>query len=78
MNRKALCALLISAFLCGCGTMDNMNSARGPTRVYGGVRHDMREIAVGNRAAALDIPLSAVGDTVTLPVTVGRKLTEAR
>ena len=78
MNRKTLCALLVSMSLCGCGTMDNMNGARGPTRIYGGVRQDMREVAVGNRAAVLDIPASAIGDTVTLPVAVGRKLTETR
>ncbi len=78
MNRKHLYALLVSVALCGCGTMDNMRGVHGESRVYGGLRQDVKEVARGNPAAALDMPLSAVGDTVTLPVTVGRKLTQAR
>jgi uncharacterized protein YceK len=53
----------------GCGTVANTfgcNGEEGARRVYGGVRLDL----AGPCGNLLDVPLSAVGDTVTLPVTV--------
>jgi uncharacterized protein YceK len=50
----------------GCGTYFNLTNEEG-MRVYGGVRADMTGPCGGN---VLDLPFSAVGDTLTLPVTV--------
>ncbi len=74
--RVALIA--VSLLVCsGCGTLANLDSKASnpflgmhdvpdysPTCVYGGVK---RDIAWG-WPFLLDVPLSAVGDTVTLPV----------
>ena len=76
MKCKLFAGLFLSATLCGCGTMDNMTG--GERRMYGGVRQDVQHVKNGRRAAALDVPLSAVGDTVTLPVTAARTLSQSR
>jgi uncharacterized protein YceK len=55
----------------GCGTW--MNHRTGDCHVYGGVKRDWRDL--GAQAApesvaivtALDLPLSAIGDTLCLP-----------
>ena len=74
MNWKMLVGMCLCLALCGCGTVDNMMGIHGEPRVYGGVRRDFQEVAARNPAAVLDVPLSAVGDTVTLPLTVGKAL----
>jgi uncharacterized protein YceK len=76
MKRKLFAGLFLSATLYGCGTMDNMTG--GERRVFGGVRQDVEHVKNGRRAAALDVPLSAVGDTVTLPVTAVRAISQSR
>jgi uncharacterized protein YceK len=79
-----LVALAVSP--CGCGTFCNdvwFTPGEGGKRVYGGVRVDCqvaREALNEHRASgdfwgtllysALDLPLSAVGDTLSLPYTV--------
>jgi uncharacterized protein YceK len=68
---------------CGCGTMANVKGRRLPSpgpsgqevsRPFGGVRRDIEwlqsEKAPGNLLYAADLPLSLVGDIVTLPKTV--------
>ena len=72
MLRKLLGGVILAATLCGCGTMDNMIS--GDRAVYGGVRHDFQNVSSGKAAALLDVPFSAIGDTVTLPVTAAKAL----
>ena len=62
----------IALWTSGCGTIANMAGVplqdgiqvQADRRVYGGVRADLR---IGN---VRDLPLSAVGDTVTLPIIV--------
>jgi uncharacterized protein YceK len=71
--------LLVAALACsGCGTVSNFKDGyKKETRPYGGVRIAAESfgnedpITVGLLWPALvsDIALSAVGDTVTLPVT---------
>lgn len=77
MFRKLLLGLSLSAILCGCGTMDNMTGG-GERRVYGGVRNDLQHVSSGKAGAILDVPLSAVGDTVTLPITAVRALSRSQ
>ena len=71
-------AILVVCSFSGCGTIVNLVQSRGP-RVYGGVRLEAAAIGekgypfsavIGGLAlplAVLDMPLSLVGDTVTLP-----------
>ncbi len=90
----ALCVAVL--FLCGCGTIANLETgARQGWKnalVYGGVRRDVQSAGnwidhswtsgenldivqdvgtvVGVGLVGIDVPLSAVGDTLTLPITV--------
>ncbi len=80
----AIVLLLIGAVLIsGCGTVvtssdiDKEGSKHG--LVYGGTRADLRAVSdpdymqhvpLGKSLAALDVPLSAVADTIALPVTL--------
>ncbi len=83
-------------FLCGCGTIANLETGArqgwNNAVVYGGVRRDVQSAGkwidhswtsgdnldvvqdigtvVGVGLVGIDIPLSAIGDTLTLPVTV--------
>jgi hypothetical protein len=76
-------ALSAVVALCGCGTMANIEGRRQPSpspagqevsRPFGGVRRDIEWLqagkAPGNLVYAADLPLSFVGDLVTLPKTV--------
>ena len=67
----------------GCGTLANIDGRRLPppspagqevSRPFGGVRRDIEWLkagtAPGNLVYAADLPLSLVGDLVTLPKTV--------
>lgn len=80
--RLALCSLAL-VILSGCGTAQNVILPKQPTRVYGGVQRDLVKIGDGilptpgaerpvlNALGGLvDLPFSAVGDTLTLPVTI--------
>lgn len=72
MLRNLLGGVILTAVLCGCGTMNNMTS--GDREVYGGVRQDFQNISSGKTGALIDVPFSAVGDTVTLPFTAVKAL----
>ena len=76
-------ALTVLVTTSGCGTMANVEGRRLPTpgpsgqevsRPFGGVRKDIEwlhsEQMPGNLTYVADIPLSLVGDIVTLPRTV--------
>jgi len=67
MLREFLASALLASTLCGCGTMNNMT--KGDRDVYGGVRQDAQNVNNGKTAALIDVPFSAVGDTLTLPFT---------
>jgi uncharacterized protein YceK len=76
MTRLVLLAMLTLA-LTGCGTVANLHSS-GDREMYGGVRHAVGDINVAAPwvawpAMVANVPLSAVGDTVTLPVTAYEK-----
>ena len=70
MRRTAILAILLSLSLCGCGTMGNMMGIHGQPKVYGGMRQDFRNVKSGYLAYVLDVPFSAVADTLTLPATL--------
>ena len=80
MRYLALSTVLTST---GCGTMANIDGRRLPppspagqelTRPFGGVRRDIEwlksEKSPSNLKYVADLPLSLVGDLVTLPKTV--------
>jgi uncharacterized protein YceK len=59
---SGLAAVFVSAFVGpGCGTL--MNQEKAHPRIYGGVREDLRYFPV----SVIDLPCSAVGDTIMLP-----------
>jgi uncharacterized protein YceK len=73
---------LVAAICAGCGTVQNLTPANGewaPLEVYGGVKRSVDTANIwslsGSGAAehsplfAADVALSAVGDTITLPIT---------
>jgi uncharacterized protein YceK len=75
---------LLALALTGCGTVGNLREPRD-AQVYGGVGiaiDDFRTSHEGRTVLpwlvwplrALDVPLSAIGDTVTLPVAVFAEL----
>jgi uncharacterized protein YceK len=73
--------------LAGCGTVDNLclpspETGKVPLHVYGGVEadvdflnedHPKSEVvkAVFTPLTVIDLPLSFVGDTLSLPITLG-------
>jgi uncharacterized protein YceK len=70
-----LVALVACGAVCGCGTMQNLQG-KEPTP-FGGVSREVRYIRqgdglvediVGRPLAVLDLSLTLVGDTLTLPV----------
>jgi uncharacterized protein YceK len=76
-----LLTLVAATLLSGCGTAANtlwFIPEEGGMRVYGGVRADWEaahrsyppDINLPRYLAIVDMPLSAVGDTLTLPFTV--------
>ncbi len=84
-RQKVLGYLALSCFLttCGCGTIANIEGRRLPapsppgqevSRPFGGVRRDIEWAksveSPRNLAYVADLPLSLVGDLVTLPKTV--------
>ena len=82
MTRALACGLVACA-LTGCGTVANLHSS-GDREMYGGVRQAVGDIRRGPDVTVAapwvawpmmvaNVPLSAVGDTVTLPVTAYEK-----
>lgn len=93
---RAAALLIAVLFLCGCGTIANLQTGGRQgwknAIIYGGVRRDVESAGkwidhswtsgenldifqdigtvVGVGLVGIDIPLSAIGDTLTLPVTV--------
>jgi hypothetical protein len=76
-------SFLIAVTSCGCGTMANIDGRRLPSsspsgqevsRPFGGIRKDIEWVKTakspGNLMFVADLPLSLVGDIVTLPKTV--------
>ena len=85
LMRKVLGCLALSAVAtsCGCGTMANIEGRRLPSpspagqevsRPFGGVRRDIEwaqsDDVPNHLWYAADLPLSLIGDLVTLPKTV--------
>jgi uncharacterized protein YceK len=83
--QKVARSLALSAVLTtsGCGTMANVEGRRLPisspagqevSKPFGGVRKDIEWVKSGNSPGNLmyvaDLPLSLIGDIVTLPKTV--------
>jgi uncharacterized protein YceK len=84
MRRLLLVPLLGSLLLAGpgCGTVLNFfnGESAGPKRVYGGVQMDCQMAAeqLKERSslfllALVDLPLSACGDTLTLPLVLAAR-----
>lgn len=70
-------ALLTASLAVGCGTFANMQGrdgpgvdgcCMGPPKPFGGVSRDVRWTNEGYGVFLADVPLSLVGDLVTLPV----------
>jgi len=68
-NLASKAVVVLSAALCGCGTMVNIHDSTGylPPQPFGGIAHDLDAIATGDLLGAVDLPGSLVGDIVTLP-----------
>lgn len=81
--------LAASFLMCssGCGTLSNLSSKAGsdpllatrpriyaPTQVYGGVKRDIEE----GWPYYLDVPLSAIGDTATLPIVLADQMKSSK
>ena len=92
MNRCGTAGVALVVTLCaGCGTMENFarpeDGGPRPMEVYGGVTRsaeNVKGLFSGEPIAAAislflvpDIALSAIGDTITLPVTVPIAITRA-
>jgi uncharacterized protein YceK len=66
----------VGLLCCGCGTATNtlwLTAEEGGRRPYGGVRADLDVIQAQRDSglrAAIDLPFSVIGDTVTLPYTL--------
>ena len=78
-------AALVAALLAGCGTVQNLTPVNGehaPMEVYGGVQraletwnpespaHASSPVATSSKYA-VNVAGSVIGDTLTLPVTLG-------
>ncbi|KAB0492904.1 YceK/YidQ family lipoprotein [Pseudomonas psychrophila] len=72
---KALLALLAAALVCGCASVRTLNAAKPGTRLdlyalQGGCCAKDRFGAEAPRYPGLDLPASALLDTVVLPLSV--------
>ncbi len=68
--RMTFATLLTAVLLTGCGTICNQISPMNSGRRYGGVSQDIETARAGGGAAymlLLDVPISAVTDTLLLP-----------
>lgn len=87
MRRVAPAVAILVAGLTGCGTVENFTTGwQGRTKPYGGVNLAAGHIKDDDPAFALpltlpihaaDVGLSAIGDTLTLPVTLPIALVHA-
>jgi uncharacterized protein YceK len=82
MTFRHIGMLVFLTLLSGCGTIHNLDGERRP---YGGLALDVRAAMYGSwfvgpdilaPMGIIDAPFSAVGDTVTLPITVYSSLNE--
>ena len=74
---RCISLLVVLMVLPGCGTINNLNEERHP---YGGVAMDFKAALHGSwfvgssgmlaPQGIIDVPFSAVADTVTLPITI--------
>ncbi len=79
--RCALAALALAGASTGCMTVDTLrNPAYDGPRTYSGVRYDLRNVGPALLSFSpmfmfylIDLPLSVVGDTLVLPVTIPRE-----
>jgi uncharacterized protein YceK len=73
-------AVAVLPVLGGCGTLSNITDQAPAVRAYGGVQRDWMLLTMAQEddsgimwafvpALAVDLPLSVVGDTLTLPYT---------
>jgi hypothetical protein len=71
----------------GCGTVANLQGKRLPAisqvhveepRPFGGIGRDVRWISSGGVIFVADLPLSLIGDVVTLPMTLSPKSRAAK
>ncbi len=75
MTRAILLGVVAFAFT-GCGTVENFtrqeDAGTRPLEVYGGVSRSVEAVKSNNDAAlrASDVAFSAIGDTLTLPITL--------
>jgi uncharacterized protein YceK len=80
-TRVTVLAVLSALLLSGCGTVTNLTSEKPDC--YGGVQHDIQILAtprpqpegigisnLGFLVLFVDLPLSFVGDTLTMPLAV--------
>jgi uncharacterized protein YceK len=82
-------ALVLPVLVVGCGTLCNVTSSNPDPRVYGGIRQEWSDLKVMrfddvyciNLLLApwlvADLPLSVLGDTLTLPYVLGRQVISA-
>lgn len=82
-------AAAVAPVLGGCGTMSNLTDQAPAVRAYGGVQRDWMVLKMAQEddsgilwgaipSLAIDLPLSVVGDTLTLPYTLLRDPTFLR
>ena len=88
---KNVLVCVISVNMCGCGTAavflaaDDRTYEANEGAVYSGVKRDVATVTLSHEAgasrlgwrvlSALDIPLSALADTICLPYTIYRAAT---
>ncbi len=76
-------AVAVIPFLGGCGTLSNVTDQAPAVRAYGGVQRDWEVLKMAQEddsgimwafvpSLVVDLPLSVVGDTLTLPYTALR------
>ena len=77
MMRRTLTTLFLvplALTITGCGTVFNFYDPGGPKQIYGGVLMDCGFAADCLKRDAppllIDVPLSIIGDTLTLPITI--------
>lgn len=86
---RTACILIALVTVSGCGTVGNMFQLKGfpEYKVYGGVEndldawsdiveyeHSLSTVWFYRTLIAIDLPLSIIADTVTLPITVPARM----
>ncbi len=83
MKTRAVSLLILLSFCSGCGTVNTHSSvpeAHNPQGPYDGVRYDWHKLSVDHHVDAvcffaLDLPISALADTVFLPIDLSTPMT---